>query len=63
MSKKLKENLAVLFFLLTLAGLGVLAIFLFQSYFHPYETNCHTEAVGRVCDIAYHLYWKPTLEI
>lgn len=63
MSKQLKETLGVGLFLLILAGLGVLAIFLFQSYFHPYTKDCHLEAVGKVCDIAYHLYWKPTLSI
>ena len=63
MKRETKEFFGVMTFLLMLAGLGVLAIFLFQSYFHPYTKDCHLEAVGRVCDIAYHLYWKPTLSI
>lgn len=63
MSKNAKELLGTATFLLLLAGLGVLAIFIFQSYFHPYEKDCHLEAVGKVCKVAYHLYWKPTLSI
>jgi hypothetical protein len=63
MSKSTRELIGATLFLLMLAGLGLLAIFLFQSYFHPYEKDCHLEAVGKVCKVAYHLYWKPTLSI
>ncbi len=63
MSKTTKEFLGTVTLLLLLVAVGVLAIFLFQSYFHPYTKDCHIEAVGKVCKVAYHLYWKPTLSI
>lgn len=63
MSKNLREFLGVMFYMVMIAGAMVLAIFLFQSYFHPYEKNCRQEAIGRVCDVAYNLYWKPTFKI
>jgi hypothetical protein len=63
MNKELKETIAMTLFLIGLMVIGLTFIFLFQSWFHPYETNCRTEAIGHVCDIRYHLYWKPTLKI
>lgn len=59
----MKDTIKITSWLLLLAGLMVLGIFIIQSWFHPYETNCHLEAIGRVCDVNYHLYWKPTLNI
>lgn len=63
MNKELKDTLSMTALLILLAIAGIVIIFLMQSTMHPYETNCHTEAIGRVCDVNYHLYWKPTLSI
>lgn len=63
MNKQSRETLGLITFLVLIITLGTLTIFLIQSWFHPYETGCHIEAVGKVCKVAYHTYWKPTLNI
>ena len=63
MSKSTREFLGAMFFALLMGLMIVTGVFLFQSYFDPYEKNCKQQVEGRVCDIAYDLYWKPTFNI
>ena len=59
-----KDDTLIMFLALVgLVALMVLAIFLFQSWFHPYNTDCHRVAEGLKCAVKYHTYWQPTLSI